>query len=88
MIGIYHYVALALFTGFVLLELASKGRLFPNVSGWRLKGAAFALLYFAVGTYAPLMWDGWLGTHRLLAADRLPLWLQIAGGFLLLELGV
>ena len=88
MIGIYHYVALALFAGFVLLELASKGRLFPNVSGWRLKGAAFALLYFAVGTYAPLMWDGWLGTHRLLAADRLPPWLQIAGGFLLLELGV
>jgi sterol desaturase/sphingolipid hydroxylase (fatty acid hydroxylase superfamily) len=35
-----------------------------------------------------LLWDGWLGEHRLFAADTLPLWAQIACGFLLLELGV
>ena len=46
------------------------------------------LLYFAAATYAPLMWDGWLGEHRLFAADTLPLWAQIVGGFLLLEFGV
>ena len=88
MIGIYHYVALSLFAGFVLLEAISRGRVFPSISGWKLKGAAFTLLYFAVGTFAPLMWDGWLGEHRLLAADMLPLWAQIAGGFLVLEFGV
>jgi len=88
MIGIYHYIALALFAGFAFLELASKGRAFPSVAGWQVKGLAFTFLYFAVGTYAPLMWDGWLGEHRLLNADRLPLWLQIAGGFMVLELGV
>ncbi|MCF2515407.1 sterol desaturase family protein [Sphingomonas sp. G124] len=88
MIGTYHYIALALFSGFVLLELVSSGRLFPKISGWRVKGIAFTLLYFAVGTYAPLMWDGWLGEHRILAGDRLPLWVQAVGGFLLLELGV
>lgn len=88
MIGLYHYVALGLFTGFVLLELVSKGRLFPNVDRWRAKGAAFTLLYMAVGTFAPLMWDGWLGQYQLMSAGELPLWAQVAGGFLLLELGV
>jgi sterol desaturase/sphingolipid hydroxylase (fatty acid hydroxylase superfamily) len=88
MIGLYHYLALALFTGFALLELVAQGRAFPAVVRWRLKGTAFALLYFAVGTYAPLLWDGWLGEHRLLAADTLPLAVQIVGGFLLLELGI
>ena len=88
MIGFYHYVALGLFSAFVVLELLARGRAFPSISGWKLKGAGFALLYFAVGTYAPLMWDGWLGEHRLLAADALPIWAQIAGGFLLLEFGV
>ena len=88
MIGFYHYVALGLFAGFALLELAVRGRDFPPVTNWRIKGAAFMLLYFALATYAPLFWDGWLGEHRLFAADSLPLWAQIAGGFLALELGI
>ena len=88
MIGLYHYIALGLFAGFALLELVIRGRDFPPVTNWRLKGAAFMLLYFARATYAPLFWDGWLGQHRLFAADTLPLWAQIAGGFLALELGI
>ena len=88
MIGLYHYVALGLFAGFALLELVSRGRNFPQVSRWRIKGVAFALLYFAVATYAPLMWDAWLGEHRLLGADTLPFWSQVAGGFLVLQLGI
>jgi sterol desaturase/sphingolipid hydroxylase (fatty acid hydroxylase superfamily) len=88
MIGTYHYVALALFAGFVLLELLLSGRMFPKVAAWRIKGAAFTLLYFSVGTFAPLLWDSWLGEHRILAADTLPIWAQVFGGFLILELGV
>lgn len=88
MIGLYHYIALGLFAGFALLELALVGRKYPRVVHWRLQGAAFTLLYFAVATYAPLFWDGWLGEHRLFAADTLPLWAQIVGGFLVLELGI
>ena len=89
MIGLYHYLALVLFTGFALLELlAANGRAFPTVTRWRLKGAGFTLLYFALATYLPLLWDAWLGEHRLLAADALPLWAQIVGGLLLLELGI
>ncbi len=88
MIGLYHYIALGLFAGFALLELASRARVFPQVANWRLKGAAFALLYFAIGTTAPLLWDGWLGEHRLFAADSLPLWAQVVGGFVALEAGI
>ena len=88
MIGLYHYFAIGLFAGFAVLELASGGRRFPAVTNWRLKGTAFMLLYLALATYAPLFWDGWLGEHRLFAADSLPLWAQILGGFLALELGI
>jgi hypothetical protein len=88
MIGLYHYIAASLFAGFALLELIVAGRNFPPVTHWRLKGTAFMLLYFALATYAPLFWDGWLGQYRLLAADTLPLWLQFVGGFLAFELGV
>jgi len=88
MIGLYHYIALGLFSGFVLLELLLAGRSFPPITHWRLQGSAFTLLYFAIATYAPLFWDGWLGAHRLFAADTLPQWMQIFAGFLLLELGI
>lgn len=88
MIGLYHYIAFGLFAGFAVLELVSRARPFSTVANWRIKGAAFALLYLAVGTYAPLMWDGWLGQYRLFAADTLPLWAQVAGGFLVLQLGI
>lgn len=88
MLGLYHYIALGLFTGFAALDLVARARAFPEVAGWRLKGVAFMLLYFAAATFAPLMWDGWLGAHRLFAADTLPLWAQVAGGFLALEFGV
>src|SRR5215212_7208412 len=88
MIGLYHYVALGMFAGFALLEIVSRGRNFPPVTRWRLKGAGFTLLYFALATYAPLFWDGWLGEHRLLAGDQLPLWAQLVLGFLALEFGI
>ncbi len=88
MIGLYHYVALGMFAGFALLELVSRGRNFPPVARWRLKGAGFMLLYFALATYAPLFWDGWLGQYRLLAGDQLPLWAQLVLGFLALEFGI
>ena len=88
MFGLYHYLAVGLFAAFALLDIAVRARAFPEVSRWRAKGLAFMLLYFAAATFAPLLWDGWLGAHRLFAADALPLWAQAIGGFLVLELGV
>ena len=48
MIGLFHYIALGLFAGFATLEimLAAGGRRFPDIARWKIKGAAFALLYF------------------------------------------
>ena len=43
MIGLYHYIALGLFSGFALLELVLHGRKFPAVTHWRLQGAAFVV---------------------------------------------
>lgn len=90
MIGLYHYLTLALFLGFAGLELAlaAGGRRFPAVTRWRMKGAAFTLLYFAVATYAPFLWDGWLGQYRLIPADHWPFWAQVIVGFLVLEFGI
>lgn len=88
MIGLYHFIALGLFAGFVVLDLVARAHPFPEVRHWRLKGSAFTLLYFAAATYAPLLWDGWLGQYQLFDGSALPLWAQILGGFLLLELGI
>jgi sterol desaturase/sphingolipid hydroxylase (fatty acid hydroxylase superfamily) len=88
MLGLYHYIAFGLFAAFAAIDLVRRARRFPEVSNWRLKGIAFTLLYFSVATYAPLLWDGWLGAHRLFPADTLPLWAQVAGGFVALEFGI
>jgi sterol desaturase/sphingolipid hydroxylase (fatty acid hydroxylase superfamily) len=86
MIGLYHYIALGMFLALAAADLAIGARGYSEVRNWRIKGIVSTLLYFAAATYAPLMWDAWLGEHRLFAADTLPLWVQIAGGFLVLEL--
>ncbi len=86
--GIYHYIALGLFGAFAALDLIGRARIFPEVRHWQLKGIAFMLLYFAAATFAPLLWDGWLGQYQLADGSALPLWAQMLIGFLALELGV
>jgi len=87
-LGLYHYIAFGLFAAFAVTDLLVRARAFPDVALWPLKGLAFTALYFAVATFAPLLWDGWLGAHRLVDATVLPLWVQIAGGFVAIELGI
>ena len=88
MFGIYHWIALGLFGGFIALELVRRGQVWPRIAGWPLKGALFTLLYFAVATVAPLLWDAWLGQYQLVDASGLPFWVQVLGGFLVLEAGI
>jgi sterol desaturase/sphingolipid hydroxylase (fatty acid hydroxylase superfamily) len=85
MFGIYHLIALGLFAGFAALDLLARARAFPNVPTWKIKGIAFAMLYFAVTTFAPLMWDGLLGPYQLVDGSGLPFWAQVVVGFLVLE---
>ena len=88
MLGLYHYIALGLFAGFCVVDLVARARDFPEITYWRLKGAGFTLLYFAVATAGPLLWDAVIAEHRLFDASGLPLAVQIAGGLVLLELGI
>jgi len=88
MFSFYHYVVLGLFAAFGLIDAAARARRFPSVRLWRLRGAACLLLYLAIATYAPLLWDSTLGQHRLIDATGLPLWLQFLFGFAALELGI
>lgn len=85
MLGLYHFIALGLFAALALAELVAGGRRFPELKLWRLRGLFFLLLYFTIATYSPLLWDSWLGEHRLIDATGLPFWVQVAGGFLLVQ---
>lgn len=84
----YHYIVLAMFVGFALLDHFGRGHRLAPVRYWRTMGAVSTLTYFVIATYAPFMWDAWLGEHRLFPAENLPFWLQVAGGFLVFELGI
>lgn len=88
MFGTYHLIALGLFAAFGAVDHAAAARAFPRIPRWRLQGAAATLLYFTVATFAPLLWDEALGAYRLVDATALPLWAQILGGLLLIELGI
>ena len=88
MFGTYHWIALGLFGGFVAIDLFGRSQAWPGVRGWRAIGLASALLYFAAGTFAPLLWDAWLGQYQLVDAARLPFLTQVAIGLLALEFGI
>ena len=83
--GTYHWIALALFAGFVLLELGAHAKSWPRVRGWQVQGIVFTAIYFVLATLAPLFWDAWLGQYQLVDASQLPFWAQVVGGFLVLE---
>ena len=84
----YLYIVIAMFAAFALLDHFGRGHALENVRYWRLLGLASALLYFAIATYAPFLWDRWLGENRVVPADSLPSWAQVVGGFFLYEFGV
>lgn len=63
--------ALALFTALAVLERVRPARALPPVRGWRGKGVCFLLLSIAISSTVPLLWDAWLGEHRLVDARAL-----------------
>jgi sterol desaturase/sphingolipid hydroxylase (fatty acid hydroxylase superfamily) len=63
--------ALSSFVVLALLERVRPARALPSVAGWRLKGVAFLLLSIAISSSTPLLWDAWLGEHRLFDARGL-----------------
>lgn len=86
--NIFHYIAIGLFAIFAIADYLFRARRFPSVRAWKMLGVASMLLYFAIATFSPFLWDGWLGNHQLFDASALPFALQLVTGFLVLELGV
>jgi sterol desaturase/sphingolipid hydroxylase (fatty acid hydroxylase superfamily) len=84
----YHYAALAMFVALALLDHFGRGHRLDDVRYWRTLGIASTLFYFTTLTYAPFLWDGWLGQYRLFEAEALPFWLQVVGAFFLYELAI
>ena len=41
-------------------------------SFWRLMGVASFLLYYTIATFAPFLWDEWLGSRQLMNLSALP----------------
>ena len=85
---IYHYIIVGVFAAFVVADFFGKRTQFPDVRFWRLMGLVSFVLYFAIGTWAPFLWDEWFGTHQLFDGSALPFWAQVVGGFLVLEFGI
>ncbi len=85
--NIYHYIVIALFLAFAFADHFGSRHDFPNVRFWRVVGVASFVLYYAIATLAPFLWDAWLGSHQLLDLTGLPFVAQVIG-FLVLEFGI
>jgi sterol desaturase/sphingolipid hydroxylase (fatty acid hydroxylase superfamily) len=85
---IYHYIAIGLFLTFALADHFGRRNDFPDIRFWRVMGLISFVLYFAIATYAPFLWDEWFGAHQLVDGSKLPFWAQIVVGFLVLEFGI
>jgi sterol desaturase/sphingolipid hydroxylase (fatty acid hydroxylase superfamily) len=77
-----------LFVIFAALDYLTPARTLPRVAFWRTRGLASFVLYFAAAFVGPMFWDATIAKHTVVDASTLPLWAQIVGGFLILELGV
>ncbi len=85
MFGTYHFIALSMFAVFAAIDLLVRARSFPDVPFWKTKGIVFTIMYFAVTTYSPLLWDAALGKYQLVDGSAWPFWVQLAVGFIFYE---
>jgi sterol desaturase/sphingolipid hydroxylase (fatty acid hydroxylase superfamily) len=65
------FVLLGALALFIVLDFAVPARRFPKVKWWRTRGILSLVLMMALGTVAPLFWDGFLGQYRLIDATGL-----------------
>jgi sterol desaturase/sphingolipid hydroxylase (fatty acid hydroxylase superfamily) len=85
---VYHYIVIGLFLAFAAADWLGHRNRFPDIAFWRVMGVASTILYFTIATFAPFLWDSYLGSHQLIDGSALPFWAQVAGGFLILEFGI
>jgi hypothetical protein len=71
-VNTYHYIALSMFALLALLDHFGRGHRLAAVPHWRLLGTIAMLSYFAILTYAPLLWDGRPVAAVAASGGRLP----------------
>jgi sterol desaturase/sphingolipid hydroxylase (fatty acid hydroxylase superfamily) len=75
---------LAFVVALMIADVVRPARKFPHLRHWRLKGVAFTVVFLGVSATLPLVWDDWLGEHRLVDLTGL----GVFGGALVGLLGV
>lgn len=85
---IYHYIIIGFFVAFALADHFGRRHDFPAVGYWRVMGIVSFILYFAIATFAPFLWDEWLGARQIFDGRDLPFWAQIVVGFLVVEFAI
>ena len=86
MFTIFDGVFFAMFAAFAVFDFAYSARVFPNMRLWRARGIASVVVYFALATYAPLMWAGWLGERTLFDITAAPFAVQLAAAYVVAQL--
>lgn len=84
----YHYIVICIFAVFAFADWYGRRTDFPDIRYWRIMGVVSAILYFTIATFAPFLWDEWLGARQLIDGSVLPFWAQVVSGFLVLEFGI
>lgn len=79
---------IGMFAIFAILDRVAPARPQPDQKLWKVRGLIGFALYYAIAFTAPVLWDGLLAEHTLLDASQFPLWAQIAGGYVLFNLGM
>ncbi|MEM7665506.1 MAG: sterol desaturase family protein [Pseudomonadota bacterium] len=78
----------AIFITFAVIDRVLPARPQPDRPFWRTRGVIGFVLYYAIAFTTPVLWDGLLARHMLFDASPLPIWAQVAGGYLLFNLGM
>lgn len=63
--SIINLALLGTFIGFLVHDWLRPARAFVTVRNWKRKGLLFTAAHLTVATLMPLVWDDWLGAHRI-----------------------
>lgn len=63
--SIINLALLGALIAFLVHDWLRPARTFVKVRHWKLKGLLFTTLHLTLATLMPLVWDDWLGAHRI-----------------------
>ena len=88
MFNLYNAILVAALLLLVGLEFWRPARHWKPAKGWYLRSTLSAVIYLVIASYAPFLWDQWLGHTRLIDATQWPLALAIPVGYVIYQLAL